>query len=217
MMKASIIKRMLTGALIASLVMAPAMSVAAASSDAPEGSTVVEQVVEEATTTSTSVAEVPAKSTVAGVATTTKGVYLATSVDGVAVTSSVASIASGYGLASNETPYAKMTNMDPKKSYLAKAAIDAAAASQGGEVGPMINLEFGKMAGGKYSLLSSNGPEIQIALGIPASFRNASKTFAMVRVQAGGVVTILPDIDDNPNTITFATTGGAGAYAIIRF
>lgn len=210
-MKASIIKRMLTGALIASLVMAPAMSVAAASSDAPEGSTVVEQVV------TTSVAEVPAKSTVAGVVTTTKGVYLATSVDGVAVTSSVASIAAGYGLASNETPYAKMTNMDPVKSHLAKAAIDAAAASQGGEVGPMINLEFGKMAGGKYSLLSSDGPAIQIALGIPKSFAQAGKTYAMVRVQAGGVVTILPDIDDNPNTITFATTGGAGAYAIIRF
>lgn len=52
MMKASIIKRMLTGALIASLVMAPAMSVAAASSDAPEGSTVVEQVVESTTTIS---------------------------------------------------------------------------------------------------------------------------------------------------------------------
>ena len=170
-MKASIIKRMLTGALIASLVMAPAMSVAAASSDAPEGSTVVEQVVE--STTTTSVAEVPAKSTVAGVVTTTKGVYLAT--------------------------------------------IDAAAASQGGEVGPMINLEFGKMAGGKYSLLSSDGPAIQIALGIPKSFAQAGKTYAMVRVQAGGVVTILPDIDDNPNTITFATTGGAGAYAIIRF
>ena len=215
MMKASIIKRMLTGALIASLVMAPAMSVAAASSDAPEGSTVVEQVVE--STTTTSVAEVPAKSTVAGVVTRTKDVYLATSVDGVAVTSSVASIASGYGLASNETPYAKMTNMDPVKSHLAKAAIDAAAASQGGEVGPMINLEFGKMAGGKYSLLSSDGPAIQIALGIPKSFAQAGKTYAMVRVQAGGIVTILPDIDDNPNTITFATTGGAGAYAIIRF
>lgn len=223
-MKASIIKRMLTGALIASLVMAPAMSVAA-SSETPGGDTVVEETVEKATeeaveettTTTTAVAAVPATSTVAGTVTTTKGTYLATSVNGAAVTTSVASIASGYGLSAGEAPYAKMTNMDPAKSHLAKAAIDLAAASQGGEVGPMINLEFGKMAGGKYSLLSSEGPEIRIALGIPKSFAQEGKTFAMVRVRAGGVVSILPDVDDNPNTITFDTTGGAGAYAIIRY
>lgn len=207
-MKASIIKKMLSGALIASLVMAPAMSVAAAgSSETPSGSTVVEETVEETT----------ASSTVAGTVTTTRGTYLATSVNGAAVTTSVASISSGYGLSAGETPYAKMTNMDPVKSNLAKASIDAAAASQGAVVGPMINLELGKMSGGKYSLLSTEGPEIRIALGIPKNFAEAGKTFAMVRVRAGGVVSILPDVDDNPNTITFDTTGGAGAYAIIKY
>lgn len=207
-MKASIIKKMLSGALIVSLVMAPAMSVAAAgSSETPSGSTVVEETVEETT----------ASSTVAGTVTTTRGTYLATSVNGAAVTTSVASISSGYGLSAGETPYAKMTNMDPVKSNLAKASIDAAAASQGAVVGPMINLELGKMSGGKYSLLSTEGPEIRIALGIPKNFAEAGKTFAMVRVRAGGVVSILPDVDDNPNTITFDTTGGAGAYAIIKY
>lgn len=212
MMKASIIKKMLSGALIVSLVMAPAMSVAAVTTETPSGSTVVEETVEAA-----AVAEVPASSTVAGTVTTTRGTYLATSVNGAAVTTSVASISSGYGLSAGETPYAKMTNMDPVKSNLAKASIDAAAASQGAVVGPMINLELGKMSGGKYSLLSTEGPEIRIALGIPKNFAEAGKTFAMVRVRAGGVVSILPDVDDNPNTITFDTTGGAGAYAIIKY
>lgn len=211
-MKASIIKKMLSGALIVSLVMAPAMSVAAVTTETPSGSTVVEETVEAA-----AVAEVPASSTVAGTVTTTRGTYLATSVNGAAVTTSVASISSGYGLSAGETPYAKMTNMDPVKSNLAKASIDAAAASQGAVVGPMINLELGKMSGGKYSLLSTEGPEIRIALGIPKNFAEAGKTFAMVRVRAGGVVSILPDVDDNPNTITFDTTGGAGAYAIIKY
>lgn len=211
-MKASIIKKMLSGALIVSLVMAPAMSVAAVTTETPSGSTVVEETVEAA-----AVAEVPASSTVAGTVTTTRGTYLATSVNGAAVTTSTASISSGYGLSAGETPYVKMTNMDPVKSNLAKASIDAAAASQGAEVGPMINLEFGKMSGGKYSLLSTEGPEIRIALGIPKKFAEAGKTFAMVRVRAGGVVSILPDVDDNPNTITFDTTGGAGAYAIIKY
>lgn len=210
-MKTSIMKRKLTGVLVAALVMAPVISVAAAgSSETPSGSTVAEQV-------SSVVEAVPESSTVAGVVTTTKGAYLATSVDGAAVTTSTADIASGYGLAAGETPYAKMTNVDPKKSYLAKTVIDTAAASQGAEVGPMLNVEFGKMSDGKYSLLSSDGADIRVTFGIPKSFAQADKTFAVVCVRAGGVVSILNDVDDNPDTVTFDTKGGAGTYAIIKF
>lgn len=223
-MKAKIIKRVMSGALAAALVMAPAMSAAAANSSSTpgssssEGSTVVDEAVESTSTESeTTVADVPSTSSVAGVATTTAGVYLASSVDGAAITSSVASITSSYGLASNETPYVKISDMDPKKSYLAKAAIDAAAASQGAVVGPMINLELGKMTNGKYSLLSSDGAAIRVSFGIPASFAQSGKTYAVVRVQSGGVVSILADVDTNPNTVTFDTTGGAGAYAIIKY
>lgn len=211
MMKSSIIKKMLTGALALSLVMAPAMSAGAASSTVPSDEPVA--TVEE----STPVAEIPASSTVAGTVTTTSGTYLAKSVSGSAVATSVANIAAGYGLASNETPYAKFSDMDPKKSTLAKAAIDQAALSQGAEVGPMLNIEFGKMTAGKYSLLPSDGAEIRVALGVPKKFADAGKTFAVVRVQAGGIVSILPDVDDNPNTVTFDTTGGAAAYAIIKY
>lgn len=210
-MKTSIMKRKLTGVLVAALVMAPVISVVAAgSSETPSGSTVAEQV-------SSVVEAVPESSTVAGVVTTTKGAYLATSVDGAAVTTSTADIASGYGLAAGETPYAKMTNVDPKKSYLAKTVIDTAAASQGAEVGPMLNVEFGKMSDGKYSLLSSDGADIRVTFGIPKSFAQADKTFAVVCVRAGGVVSILNDVDDNPDTVTFDTKGGAGTYAIIKF
>lgn len=209
-MKSSIIKKMLTGALALSLVMAPAMSVGATTTvPSEESSAAVEE--------STPVAEIPASSTVAGTVTTTSGTYLAKSVSGSAVTTSTANIATGYGLANNETPYAKFSDMDPKKSTLAKAAIDQAALSQGAEVGPMLNIEFGKMTAGKYSLLPSDGADIRVALGIPKGFADAGKTFAVVRVQAGGVVSILPDVDDNPNTVTFDTTGGAAAYAIIKY
>lgn len=214
-MKTSGMKRKLTGVLAAVLVLAPVISVAAAnSSETPSGSTVAEQVVESAGSV---VEVVPESSTVAGVVTTTKGAYLATSVDGAAVTTSTADIASGYGLAAGETPYAKLTNVDPKKSYLAKTVIDSAAASQGAEVGPMLNVEFGKMSNGKYSLLSSDGADIRVTFGIPGSFAQADKTFAVVCVRAGGAVSILNDVDDNPDTVTFDTKGGAGTYAIIKF
>ncbi len=159
MMKSSIIKKMLTGALALSLVMAPAMSAGAASSTVPsEESSSSESTSSEA---STPVAEIPASSTVAGTVTTTSGTYLAKSVSGSAVATSVANIAAG--------------------------------------------------------LLPSDGAEIRVALGVPKKFADAGKTFAVVRVQAGGVVSILPDVDDNPNTVTFDTTGGAAAYAIIKY
>lgn len=233
MMKASIIKKMMTGALAVSLVMAPVMSVSATTTTPTTPSVVEEAVASSASTTTSSssasystssassessvVAEVPTTSSVAGVKTSVAGVYLASSVNGTAVTTGLNTIAQGYGLTGSEKPYGKFSNLDPKKSPLAKAAIDAAAASQGATVGPMINIELGKMSAGKYSLLPSDGPAIRIAFGIPKNFAKADATYAVVCVRAGGVVSILPDVDDNANTITFDTTGGAGAYAIIRY
>ncbi len=217
MMKASIIKKMMTGALAAALVMAPVMSVSATTDGGSTESRAEESVSSGSSGEVSTVAEVPDTSVVAGTRTTTAGAYLATGVNGTAVTSGLDAIASGYGLASNEKAYSKFSNLDAKKSPLAKAAIDQAAASQGAEVGPMLNIELGKMSGGKYSLLASDGPAIRIAVGIPRNFVNADYTYAMVCVRAGGVVSILPDVDSNPNTITFDTTGGAGAYAIIRY
>lgn len=217
-MKVSIIKKLMIGALTASLVMAPTMSVFASGSGSASGNSAVEEAVAASTSGEvTSVAEIPSTSSVAGVTTTVSGVYLATSVNGTAITSGVSAIASGYGLSSNEKPYAKFSNLDPKKSPLAKQAIDLCAASQGAEVGPMLNIELGKMSGGKYSLLPSDGATIRLSVGIPGNFANAGKTYAVVCVRAGGAVSILADVDTNPNTVTFDTTGGAGAYAIIRY
>lgn len=217
-MKASIIKKLMMGALTASLVMAPAMSAFAATTTVADTESVVEEAVAASTSGEvTTVAEIPSTSSVAGVKTTVSGVYFATSVNGTAVTTAVSSIAEGYGLASNEKPYAKFSNMDPKKSKLAKAAIDFAAASQGATVGPMLNIELGKMSGGKYSLLPSDGAAIRLSVGIPKNFAQDGKTYAVVCVRAGGAVSILADVDSNPNTVTFDTTGGAGAYAIIKY
>lgn len=211
-MKARIIKRMMTGVLAASLVMAPVMSVSAATTITGNTEDVVAS-----STSSETVAEIPSTSTVAGTKTTVSGVYLATDVNGSAVTTSVAAIKEGYALANGETPYSKFSNLDAKKSPLAKQAIDLAAASQGAEVGPMLNVELGKMTSGKYSLLPSDGAAIRLTFGIPRNFAQADKTYAVVCVRAGGAVSILTDVDSNPNTVTFDTTGGAGAYAIIKY
>lgn len=216
-MKTNIIKKLMVSALTVSLAMAPVMGVSATTTTVN-----VETVVNEAISASTSgeittVAEVPSTSSVAGVKTTVSGVYLAQKVSGTVVSTAASTIAQGYGLASNEKPYAKFSDMDPKKSYAAKAVIDAAAASQGATVGPMLNIELGKMTAGKYSLLPSDGAPIRLSVGIPGNFAQGGRTYAVVCVRAGGAVTILQDMDTNPNTVTFDTKGGAGAYAIIRY
>lgn len=226
-MKTSIFKKLMICALAVTLMTAPVIG-ASATTVIPGQSAVVGAVngyVSESTsdasaeviTIAEAVAAIPTTNTVGGVRSTVSGVYCATKVDGVAITTGLSSLTQGYGLTANEQPYAMVWDLDPKKSYLAQQVIDLAAASQDAEVGPALNIELGKKTGGKYSLLSSDGPDIRLAVGIPASFAQDGKTFAVVRVRSGGVVTILQDLDSDPNTITFDTTGGAGAYAIIKY
>ena len=156
-------------------------------------------------------------SVVGNVRTSTEGIYLATSCKGTVVSTPKADIAKNYALATNEKPYNKFYNFDPKKSALAKNTIDSAAAELKATVGPMLNIELGKMAGGKYTLLPSNGSAIRLILGIPKNFAQSDKTFAIICVREGGAFTVLKDLDNEPNTITFDTTGGAGVYAIIKY
>lgn len=230
-MKANIAKRMLLCTLTAALLVAPATGVLAAGSSAgtkaSSGSSKVEEIIESnsgsaggqsgASGSSSSVASVPATSSVAGVKSTVAGVYLATNVRGTAITTGLTTISDGYGLTNGEKPYARIYNMDAKKSYQAQACIDNAAASMGAVAGPAINVEIGKMASGKFSLLPAEGAPISLKVGIPKSFAQSDKTFAVVAVRPGGVVSILTDTDTNPDTVTFDTTAGQAVYALIKY
>ncbi|MCM1175359.1 MAG: hypothetical protein NC341_09945 [Blautia sp.] len=232
-MKTKFIQKLMAGALTAALAAAPCMGVFASETPGGSGTPVVdtpsveEEVVaivnepvsndDEGGSAVSSIAQIPESSSVEGVTTSVKGVYLATSVNGAAVTTSVANIASSYNLGTGETPCARVYNMDVKKSPLAAAAIDNAAEALGATVGPYINVELGFVKGGKFGLLPSDGAQITMSFGIPKSFIQAGKTYAVICVRPGGAVTILPNISTNPNVITFATTGGQGAYAIIKY
>lgn len=145
------------------------------------------------------------------------GGYQANSVNGCAVITEPEVISQSYGLASGEEAYAKILDLDRGKSPVSGRMLDLAANSQGAEICARLNIELGKMAGGKYSLLPSDGGTIQIALGIPSGFVNEEQTCAVACVRKDGTVSILRDQDEDRDTITFNTTGGAGAYAIIRY
>lgn len=230
-MKTKFIQKLMAGALTAALVAAPCMGVFASEtpggSDTPNVPGVEDQVVvivnssigdnDEGGSAVSSIAEIPTTSSVAGVTSTVKGVFLATSINGAAVTTSIATIASSYNLGAGETPYVRVYNMDVKKSPLAAAAINAAAEALGATVGPYINVELGFVKGGKFSLLPANGAPITMSFGIPKSFVQAGKTYAVICVRPGGAVSVLPNTSTNPNVVTFTTTGGQGAYAIVKY
>mgnify|MGYP000825956534 CR=1 FL=1 len=215
-MKANIIKRMLSGALALSLVLAPSMSTLASST----AGNVSGNVSVSATATAEEVQETAATisyattSTVAGVRSQVGGVYVLKKGIGVAVNLPAATIALNYGLGAGERAFVKAFDMDVKKSNLAYQCMVDTAAAYGASIVGTINLELGKMSGGVYSLLPA-GAEIPVSFSVPVAAQG--RTVAVIRVQEGGVVTVLQDTDTNPATVTFNTTGGAGAYAIIAY
>lgn len=231
-MRANVTKRLLVCTLAVTLLIGSAMSVSAKgstsasskSSSSSKKSQAQESIVQSvqspgdaATSVAAAVAQIPTTSSVAGVKSSLPGVYLATSVSGTAITTGLDNIAAGYGLAAGERPYARIYNFDGKKSNLAQACIDNAAAGLGAAVGPAINVEIGKMASGKFSLLPAEGTPITLKVGIPKSFAQDGKTFAVVAVRPGGAVSILSDTDGDPNTVTFDTTAGQAVYAFIKY
>ena len=56
-----------------------------------------------------------------------------------------------------------------------------------------------------------------MVFGIPRDAIRAGYAYAMICVRPGGAVEILLDQDLDPNTVTFATTGGLGAYALVAY
>lgn len=213
-----IAKRILTGALALTLALAPSMGAYATtnSGGTVSGGTVATVTPDNQVATVEVFKNVKHTSTVAGVKSTVAGAYVLEKGVAVAVTTPAATIAQSYALAAGETPYVKVFDMDVKKSSLAAASLEIAAKAFGGTNVAFIQMEFGKMSKGEYSLLPA-GAGIAASFSIPKAAQVAGAKYAVVRVVEGGAFTLLEDTDSNPATVSFVTTGGAGAYSIIRY
>lgn len=214
-MKSKSLKKVLATALALSLVMAPVMGVnASTDNNAPsEGSS---------TSVSTEVAAtIPETSTVSVggkvLTSTVKGAYMSKTIPGTVVATDKATLAASYCLAPGEQPYVRVYDISEAKSPAAMASINAAAGAVGGTVVATVNVELGKLAGGKFSLLEQGGAPITMAFGIPKDAVKPGYAYAMICVRPGGIIEVLPDLDADPNTVTFSTTGGLGAYAMIMY
>lgn len=202
-------KRILAAVLAATMVMASALTVCASSNDGGSGSSA-----SESTTVApeeVKAANVEIKVAGSNVKTTIAGGYAANKVEGVAVTTPMADVKAKLSLKSGQTPYIIVYDTDAKKSHLAMDCVNAAAASIGAEFVAAINVDLGAKEKGKFVSLKDGS--IGMVVGVPSA--DATKTYSMVCVQPGGIVTILDDMDTNPKTVTFEVKAGLGTYAIV--
>ena len=240
-MKSNNVKRLLAATLAATMMMASALTAAAASggssgSSNREETPVVTLTPEEAAAqrdaadAATAAAEAErvtatvaealqvrsadVKMTVAGTAvqTTVAGAYAAKSVQGVAVTTAAETVKANLGLTGKQTPYIMAFDTNPKKSNLAMECVNATAEALGGTSVATINVDLAAKENGKLVTLSSGS--VGMVVGLPKG-ADTDKTYSVVCVQPGGVVTILEDTDASPATVTFEVKAGLGTYGIV--
>lgn len=214
---------MLTLALAVVMMMVPALTVSAASATGGSGSSSVETPsVEESAPAEEPSVELPSyvqhlstdTPVVVGgtsVKTTVAGTYAVKDI-GVAVITPVADLKASLGLSDSQTPNIVIFSTDAKKSNLAMKCADDAATALGGTVVTAINANLGAKEKGKWVALSEGGAGLVV--GLPKN-ADTSKTYSVVCVQPGGVVTILEDQDESPATVTFEVKAGLGTYAIV--
>ena len=208
-MKVNIIKRVLTGALALTLAMAPSMGVLAngTARGTVKGEAAV-QVVE-------AFPNAKSTSTVAGIKSSVGGVFILEKGIGVATLTGASDLAARYALPNGARAYVKAYDMDVKKSNLAKACMDNAAAAYGATAFGYLNFELGMMQNGKYSLLAG-GQGVDAVLSIPSNVFVAGGNYGVICVQEGGVVTILRDTTPDNNVITVTLPAGRCALALVK-
>ncbi|MCM1048758.1 MAG: hypothetical protein NC433_10055 [Clostridiales bacterium] len=221
MMKIKGMKRIMAVTAAATMLMSATLMVCAvsdndvASSSAPVRSTPSEPVksptqirVEEATKGTNANIEVAGKE----VKTSVAGVYDVATVQGAAVTVSTEEVKASLGLSEGQQPTIFVYDVDAKKSVNAMASINAAAEAMGTDVVACIQVELGAKESGKWVDLEDGS--VALMTGLPKK-ADPSLTYSVVCVQAGGAITVLEDLDTDPNTVTFAVNAGLGAYAIV--
>ncbi len=148
----------------------------------------------------------------ASVRNTISGAIKADTLRGVAVTTPLAEVKASLGLNDSQTPYVVVFDTDVKKSNLAMNCVNAAAEALGGQVVTAINVTLGAKENGRMISLSNGSAGMVV--GLPAN-ADTTKTYYVVCVQPGGVVSLLEDQDSTPATVTFAVQAGLGTYGIL--
>lgn len=225
-MKSKSIKKLLAATLSATMIMAMTLTAAASSGSAGSAGS-SSSAAESAGSSSGSseesaapveepvqVVSVSAAVKVAGttVKTSVGGAYSVKTLQGAAVVTPVADLQAKLGLKDSQTPYIVVFDTDAKKSHLAMDCVNTAATALGGKVVTAINANLSAKENGKLVSLSSGS--VGMVVGLPKT-ADTSKTYSVVCVQPGGVVTVLKDQDDSPATVTFEVKAGLATYGVV--
>lgn len=146
------------------------------------------------------------------VKTTVAGAFDIKEAQGAAVVTPLSEVKASLGLTGTQAPYVMAFDTDAKKSNLAMGCVNATAEALGGEVVTSLNVTLGAKENGKIVSLANGSAGM--AVGLPKK-ADQSKTYSVVCVQPGGVISILEDQDNSPATVTFEIKAGIGTYGII--
>lgn len=221
-------KKILAVMLAAAMTMSSSLMVCAADGSGGSGTDAPSQSTSQSTSSSTSSSDessapvihaedvkgTDAVVSIAGtsVRTSVAGAYAAKNVRGVAVMTSFNDVVARLGLGSGQKPYIMIFDTDPNKSSKAMDCVNAAAKALGGTVVSTLNIELGAKQGGKFITLADGS--VSMVAGLPKS-ADTTKTYSVVCVQPGGIISTFDDLDTNPQTVTFEVAAGLGTYALV--
>ena len=205
-MRLEVAKKALSVTLAAAIAFAPAITSMAATTAATttSSSSSTEEAVVETVVTTPTVAGT--KSTIAG-AFTTKTIAAA-------VTTPKADVATSLGLAAGETAKVVTWDISAKKSPLAYAALNNAAAALGLTVGPTFEFDVNKISKGKVVVLTSGA--IQAKFTIPTNFRTPGADYKLLRVTSAGTEVIPVTVSADGTSFTATIPAGNAAYALVK-
>ncbi|MCR4832062.1 MAG: hypothetical protein K5900_00620 [Butyrivibrio sp.] len=204
-MRLEVAKKALSVTLAAAIAFAPAITSMAATTAATTTSS--------SSSTEAVVETVVATPTVAGTKSTIAGAFTTKTI-AAAVTTPKAEVATSLGLAAGETAKVVTWDISAKKSPLAYAALNNAAAALGVTVGPTFEFDINKVSKGKVVALASGA--IQAKFTIPAKFRTAGADYKLIRVTSAGTEVIPVTVSADGTSFTATIPAGNAAYALAK-
>ena len=149
--------------------------------------------------------------------TTLDGNYFAYSIPGLAVVSSLADLQKQADFMVLEYFFVSTWDLYDYTAPLSVETMDVIARSQNAELGATFQMTVSRYFSTKVYPYENDEMQVTTKVSIPTAFRSEKNTYAMVYVKNGGAYEILPDLDDEPSTITFNAHAGTGAYGIIKY
>lgn len=145
------------------------------------------------------------------------GHYYASGVKGIAMTDQEWSLQVEAGMGVVEYFWVNTWDITQDTAPMAVETFRIVAASEGAELGPVVQINIHKTLNGKMTSLEGNAVRFTTVMGIPDDFERAGDGYAVVLVKAGGSFEILSDMDEDDKTVTFKAKAGDGAYALIHY